>query len=122
MGWITIEQMEFWAYHGCFEEEQRIGTRFQVDLEISVDTTLAERTDDLHNTVNYQAVYRVVKKEMETSSKLLEHLGRRILDALHSKFPGITHAKVKISKLNPPLGGKIGSVSVTLSDDYGCKD
>lgn len=122
MGVIAIEQMEFWAYHGCFEEEQVIGTRFQVDLELSVDTSLAEKTDDLHDTVNYQAVYRVVKKEMETSSKLLEHLARRILDALHNRFPAITHARIRISKLNPPLGGKIGSVSVTLTDDYGCED
>ncbi len=122
MGVIALEQMEFWAYHGCFEEEQVIGTRFMVDLELSVDTTKAEETDHLHDTVNYQAVYRVVKKEMETSSKLLEHLGRRILDAIHDKFPSVTHARIKIAKLNPPLGGKIGSVSVTLTDEYGCEE
>lgn len=122
MGIIALEQMEFWAYHGCFEEEQVIGTRFMVDLELSVDTTKAEETDHLHDTVNYQAVYRVVKKEMETSSKLLEHLGRRILDAIHAKFPSVTHARIKIAKLNPPLGGKIGSVSVTLTDEYGCEE
>ncbi|MDK2909501.1 MAG: 7,8-dihydroneopterin aldolase/epimerase/oxygenase [Bacteroidales bacterium] len=122
MGIIALGQMEFWAYHGCFEEEQVIGTRFMVDLELSVDTSRAEKTDHLHDTVNYQAVYRVVKKEMETSSKLLEHLGRRILEAIHSKFPSVTHAKIKIAKLNPPLGGKIGSVSITLMDEYGCEE
>ena len=122
MGVIALEHMEFWAYHGCFEEEQVIGTRFQVDLELSVDTTKAESSDHLHDTVNYQAVYRVVKKEMETSSKLLEHLARRILDAIHSNFPSVTHARIKIAKLNPPLGGKIGCVSLTLTDEYGCEE
>ena len=114
MGVISVEQMEFWAYHGCFAEEQVIGTRFLVDLFITTDTTRAEETDNLHDTVNYQAVYRVVKEEMETGSRLLEHVGRRILNALQEKFPSITHARLKISKMNPPLGGKIGSVSLTL--------
>lgn len=122
MGIISLEQMEFWAYHGCFEEEQVIGTRFLVDVYLTVDTSKAEQTDHLHDTVNYQAVYRVIKKEMETSSKLLEHLGRRILEAIHSKFPAVNHAKIKIAKLNPPLGGKIGSVSITLMDEYGYEE
>lgn len=114
MGMIAIEQMEFWAYHGCFEEEQIIGTRFLVDLYIQTDTTAAEASDSLHDTLNYLSVYKVVKSCMESPSKLLEHVARRILQDLHARFPAILHARVKVAKMNPPLGGKIGSVSLTL--------
>jgi dihydroneopterin aldolase len=114
MSTISIEQMEFYAYHGCFKEEQIIGTRFLVDLYLETDTAKAEKTDDLSETVNYQEAYLLVKKEMEIKSKLLEHVGRRILDAVKDKFPEVTSAKLKISKMNPPLGGKMKNVSLTL--------
>jgi dihydroneopterin aldolase len=114
MSTISIEQMEFYAYHGCFKEEQIIGTRFLVDLYLETDTIKAEKSDDLTDTVNYQEVYLLVKKEMEIKSKLLEHVGRRILDSVKQKFPQITSASLKISKMNPPLGGKMNNVSLTM--------
>lgn len=115
MSLITIKGMEFFAYHGCFKEEQIIGTKFFVDLYIEANTSEAEETDKLSKTINYQTVYLLVKKEMEIKSKLLEHVGRRILKAVKKEFPNINSVKVKISKMNPPLGGKINSVSLTLS-------
>src|SRR5210317_2294639 len=104
MSTISIEKMEFYAYHGCFKEEQIIGTRFLLDLYLETDTTEAEKTDKLEETVNYQEVYLLVKKEMEIKSKLLEHVGRRILDAVKESFPQAKSAEIKISKMNPPLG------------------
>jgi dihydroneopterin aldolase len=114
MGIIRIEEMEFFSYHGCFAEERVIGTRFLVNITLDVDTQEAEKSDQLKQTVNYQSVYQVIKQEMEIKSHLLEHVGRRILDAVHEKFPSVNQATVKISKLNPALGGKMGCVSVTL--------
>lgn len=113
MSIISIHGMEFYAYHGCFEEEQIIGTHFLVDLEIDVNTTIAEQTDDLSKTVNYQSVYSVVKREMSIKSKLLEHVAWRILNAIAAEFP-ISQAEITIKKLNPPLGGKIDHVSVKV--------
>ncbi len=115
MSVISIEGMEFFAYHGCFKEEQVIGTKFLIDLFLETDTTEAEKTDNLHDTVNYQLVYQLVKKEMETTSKLLEHVGRRVLDRIQKEFPEVTHARIKIRKLNPPLGGKMDFVSLELT-------
>lgn len=114
MSVISIEGMEFYAYHGCFAEEQLIGTWFVVDLFLEVDTTMAEQTDNLHDTVNYLEVYQLVKKEMEINAKLLEHVGRRILVAVHQAFPQVQHARVKVRKMNPPLGGKMDFVSLTI--------
>lgn len=115
MAQIALENMEFFAYHGCFSEEQIIGTRFIVDLYIEADTTRAEQTDKLSQTINYQDVFLLVKDQMAIKSNLLEHVGRRILAALKERFPEVISARIKVSKMNPPLGGKIGSVSLTLS-------
>jgi 7,8-dihydroneopterin aldolase/epimerase/oxygenase len=115
MALIAIEGMEFFAYHGCFEEERIIGGRFIVDLYLETDTAVAESTDDIHKTVNYQKVYEVVKKEIEIESKLLENLAKRIADSATSKFPAISGLSVKVSKLNPPVGGKVEKVSVTIN-------
>ena len=116
MGKIRLEGMEFFAYHGCFAEEQIIGTRFVVDLEFTYDTAKAEADDHLADAVNYQDVYRVVKEEMEKKSYLIEHVARRILDAVRSSFPGITHAEIRISKVNPPIGGKVAQVCCVLEE------
>ena len=114
MSTISIEGMEFFAYHGCFKEEQIIGTKFRIDLFLETDTRKAELSDELTDTVNYQTVYGLVKDEMGTKSKLLEHVGRRILNRIKKEFPAVERARIKIRKLNPPLGGKMDFVAVEL--------
>jgi dihydroneopterin aldolase len=114
MSTISIEGMEFHAYHGCFAEEQLTGTRFTVDLFLETDTQNAEKSDHLSDTVNYLEVYQVVKQEMMINSKLIEHVGRRILNQVLENFPTVQHAKIKVRKMNPPLGGKMDFVSITL--------
>jgi len=116
MSVISIEGMEFFAYHGCFKEEQVIGTKFRIDLFLEVDTSKAEKSDNLKDTVNYQSVFQLVKKEMETPSKLLEHVGRRILGRIKKEFKTIEYARIKIRKLNPPLGGKMDFVSLEIEE------
>ena len=83
-GIIEIEGMEFFAYHGCFEAEQIVGNKFMV-----------------YACLHYNC-------------HLLEHVGKRMLDALYAAFPQLQYAKIKISKMNPPLGGQIRCTSVTL--------
>jgi dihydroneopterin aldolase len=114
MSVISIEGMEFFAYHGCFKEEQLIGTKFIIDVFLTVDTNIAEKTDNLIDTVNYQSVFKLIKKEMGQTSKLLEHVGRRVLTSIKNEFPQVEKATLKIRKMNPPLGGKMDFVSVTL--------
>lgn len=106
--------MEFFAYHGCFPEEQLIGTKFVVELEIETETAVAEQSDHLGDTLNYQEVYLLVKREMEIRSNLLEHIARRILRAVKAVYPEIGKTVLKISKVNPPLGGKVRQVSCVL--------
>ncbi|MEI6047966.1 MAG: dihydroneopterin aldolase [Bacteroidota bacterium] len=115
MGTIRIENMEFYSFHGHFKEEQIVGNKFLVDLTIETDMTLPRESDNLKDALNYQKVYEIVKLQMEVKSHLLEHIAGRILDAIYSEVDGIMKATVKVSKMNPPMGGKIGAVSIVMS-------
>jgi 7,8-dihydroneopterin aldolase/epimerase/oxygenase len=110
MGTILLEGMEFFAFHGCFKEEQIIGTKFIVDLAVEADTSVARNSDHLRDTVDYVGLYQCVKGEMEQKSHLLEHLAGRIEDAVRITFPSIDSIKLKIAKINPPMGGKMHQV------------
>lgn len=115
MGIIEIEGMEFYAYHGCFTEEQIVGNRFMVDLKIEANCQKSSETDDINDAVNYQVAYQIIKKEMEIKSHLLENIAARILKSLFNNLPKIDVATVKVAKINPPMGGKIDKTSVTLT-------
>lgn len=106
--------MQFYAHHGCFDEERKIGTYFTVDLEFTYNAELAATTDNIDKAVNYAEAYRVVKEQMMIPSHLIENVAYRIKKALLKEFPSISSAKVTVSKLNPPIGGDIEKVSVTL--------
>lgn len=107
--------MRFYAHHGCFEQERAIGTHFRVDLWFETDTTRAEMSDNIADTVSYLEVYQVVKREMEIPSNLLEHVARRIGEGVRREFAAVSAVRVKVSKMNPPLGGQMDSVSVEIA-------
>jgi 7,8-dihydroneopterin aldolase/epimerase/oxygenase len=113
-GKITLEGLEFFAHHGFYKEEQKIGNKFAVDISVSTDLSLAAEHDNLKETVNYEALYRIIRHEMSEPTKLLEHIGKRIIEAVFKEFPVIYQIEVKISKYNPPVGGICQKASVTL--------
>jgi dihydroneopterin aldolase len=114
MGLIRIEQMEFYSFHGCYEEERIVGNRFIVDLELETDCSKPALSDNIRDTLNYQTAYDLIIEEMKIKSYLLEHIASRILDRLFVEFPQLERASVKVAKMNPPMGGKIKAVSVEL--------
>jgi len=108
--------MEFYAFHGHYQEEQIVGNRFLVDLVMDCDLDAPSRSDRLEDAVNYQQAYAIIKKEMRrTKSNLLENIAKRILDALFAEMEGIRKATVRIRKMHPPMGGPIQSVGVKMS-------
>ncbi|TGE22222.1 dihydroneopterin aldolase [Hymenobacter aquaticus] len=114
MGQIALEGMEFFAYHGFYDEEQKIGNRYSVDLYVGTDLHAAGTSDALDNTVNYVVLYGIVKEEMAVSARLLEHVGHRILDRVLGQFPHVKSVKVSVSKYNPPFGGVCERSRVTM--------
>lgn len=111
---IELEEMELYAFHGCFKEEQVVGNKFRVNISFMADCSVAKTTDHIADTVNYVRIYDITKSEMMKTSHLLEHVVGRILEAIKTEFPQIEDLKVKVSKLNPPVGGQIKQVSVTM--------
>ncbi|MBL0339824.1 MAG: dihydroneopterin aldolase [Bacteroidetes bacterium] len=115
---VSIEGIECYAYHGCLEEEAAIGGRYQVDVQIDMDVSLSVQNDTLSDTVDYVVVNEIVSKEMNIRSKLIEHVGGRILKGLAMAFPGEKSIEVKIIKFNPPVKGNVHQTSITLKEDY----
>lgn len=113
---ILLENMMFHAKHGFFEEENIIGGKFEINLELETDFEQGLKKDDLNGTVDYSQVYDLIAEEMKIPAKLLENLGGRIVDGIYNKFPAVQYVKLKISKLNPPISGEIGRVSIIIEE------
>lgn len=113
---ISLSNMEFYGYIGCFDEEKIIGTRFSVSVSMDCEIGDAAETDDLTQTVNYQQVYAVIKQLMGEKVCLLETMCGRIIKQLRAQFPQIERLTVSLSKLTPMLaaGGKLDAVTVTM--------
>lgn len=112
MGIIKVTNIRVYAYHGCLKEETRIGSDYQVDVEVEADLSTSAVSDRLEDTVDYVFLNHVVKEEMATASKLLETVCNRILKRFLDESPMITKATVAVSKLNPPIGGDVERVTV----------
>ena len=114
MAQLILENMEFYAFHGHYAEEQAIGGRYRVTVVIDTDIVRSAASDDLADALDYSRVYELVKKEMAQVSHLLEHLAGRIATAIRSEFPRADRVEVTVSKLNPPVGGSMDRFAVTL--------
>ena len=114
MAIINLENMEFYAYHGCFQEERVVGTKYVISVSLAVDMQQAMASDNLHDTINYQEVYSIIKEEMDKPSNLIEHVAGRIQHRLKERFPQSTQQTISLSKFNPPLGGQIEKVTIVL--------
>ena len=112
---IKLDRMEFRAYHGCYDLEQKVGNRFTVDLEITTELGVVAEEDCVEKAVNYLVVYELVREQMKITQRTIERVAINIINKLYAEFPQITHIECKVSKLAPPLGGKLEKVSVILA-------
>ena len=112
---IFLKGLEFYSFHGVSPQEREVGNTFLVDVTIECDLSKASLSDDLNDTINYAKVFELVKQEMEIPSLLLEHVGGRILRAILKQFEQAASVEVKVSKVNPPIGGQVEMIGVTLS-------
>lgn len=117
IGEVALEGMEFYARHGYYPEERKIGNKYTVDLYMTLDMTAAVQNDKLEGTVNYEKVYELVADVMNTDSHLLEHLTGKLVSGILEKFPIVKSATARVSKHNPPIKGlcKVASVKIERS-------
>lgn len=115
MGIIQVNNIKLYAFHGCLDEEEKIGSWYKVDVEVKADLKKSARTDELTDTVDYVHLNHIVKQEMAIRSKLLEEVAQRILDRFFKELRMIRKAKVAVAKINPPIGGNVEEVVIVLT-------
>jgi len=115
LGIIKLNDIRVYAYHGCLIEEGQIGSDYIVDLEVKADLSVAAHSDALSDTVDYVQLLEIVRNEMAIRSKLLEHVGQRIVDSTLEKLAKVREVNVAIAKINPPIGGDVREVRVIMS-------
>jgi len=113
---ITIEGIKLYGFHGCLEEEGKIGGHYLVDVYMSTDFSEAAKTDELSKTIDYCAVYEICKTQMAIKSKLIEQVCDRIFRSIRAEFTTVSGLRVKVTKLVPPMNGNVEKVSVEIGD------
>lgn len=114
MGKLILNEIRVYAFHGCMEEEKRIGSDYIVNLEVETDMINPAKSDDIGDAVDYVILNKIVKEEMSVRSKLLEHVAQRIINRVLKQFSEVESVVVSVAKQNPPLGGDVGEVCVCL--------
>lgn len=114
MGLIEVNDIRVFAYHGCLDEEGRIGAQYRVHVSVQGDFAQAERSDKLAETVDYSRVTTIVKEQMAVRSKLIEHVARRILDTLKTEWREPYKWRVKVVKERPPVHGDVDHVAYVI--------
>lgn len=113
---IFVSGMRFYGYHGVYEEENRLGQRFHVDLTCELDLAPAGTTDDLTNGVSYAGLYQVTEDIVTGEAvNLLETLGERISAAVLAHSPLIQRVTVKVIKPDPPIPGHYDAVAIEMT-------
>lgn len=116
MGTIKLQNIRTFSFHGCLMEESKIGSDYSIDLEIKTDMRKSALSDELHDTVDYVHLNKVVVEEMAIRSKLLEHVAHRIIKRIFDEIPAVSRVMVSVSKLNPPIGGDVEAVTVVMEE------
>ncbi len=114
VGEVALEGMEFYARHGYYEEERKIGNKYTVDIFMTLEMEEAVLEDKLEGTVNYEKVYEIVSEVMRVDTSLLEHLAGKLVKKLRITFSELESVKVRVSKHNPPIKGLCQKATVTL--------
>ena len=111
---VRLNDVVFFAHLGVSEAEREVGQRIHIDVDLTVDLDPASRTDDLHDTVNYEAVFREISRVVDGSRyRLLESLAGSIAGALLDGFPA-QEVRVRVRKPNVPFAGSLSSAEVEM--------
>lgn len=111
---IEVNGIKLYAYHGCLDEEAVVGAHYTVNVKIVTNFSKAIESDKLTDTIDYVSVYNIVKQEMGIRSKLIEHVGQRIINQIKKAEKNIDSIQVKVIKHHPPVGGAIENTAIII--------
>ncbi|TSJ39285.1 dihydroneopterin aldolase [Mucilaginibacter corticis] len=111
---IALHGAEFFAFHGFYPEEQKLGNWFVVDIDVEFTPTANISDDDLNNSVNYEQLYDIACEEMKLTKKLIETVAQAIIDEIKNQYTFVDRIQVRVKKMNPLVGAKTKYSSVTV--------
>ena len=118
---IHLRGLEFYAYHGVLPEEQALGQRFLIDMDLFSDLSQAGSSDKVEDTIHYGEVYQVIKACVTGDShKLLEHLAEDIAQRVLGQFSCMS-IRLEVHKPQAPIPGIFRDVSVEIWREVGVK-
>jgi dihydroneopterin aldolase len=111
---IRLKNMNFYGYHGVYDFEKEQGTNFEIDLELFTALSKSSKSDKIKDTINYEEVYELVKKEFGSKSYfLLEKLADSISRSIFKAYK-IDKLIIRVRKIDAPIDGKLDSVEIEL--------
>lgn len=110
-----MNEMVFYAYHGVMPEENRLGQKFIIDVELEVDLEMSGRTDEVNETVSYADVFLTIEKTVtQNQFKLIEKLAYEIANQILSNYIKVEAITVKVLKPEAPVAGNFSSFGVEI--------
>ncbi len=113
---IEVNGIKTYAFHGCLEEEAKIGGNYLVDVMLNTNFFNAAENDDITQTIDYVDINKIVCEEMAIRSKLIEHVGQRIIKRIKKEIKNITYLKIKVTKICPPINGDVDNVAIIIEE------
>ncbi|PKR77522.1 dihydroneopterin aldolase [Halalkalibacillus sediminis] len=112
---ILLNGMMFYGYHGLYPEENKLGQRFTVDVELISDLKKPGKTDNMEDSIHYGAAYEVARKVVEGEAQnLVEKVADYIAKAMFDSFSKLEAIRVKVDKPGPPIPGYYQSVAIEI--------
>lgn len=101
---LFIDNLEVFANHGLFEEENKLGQKFIFDIECELNYKKAMFSDEMTDSISYADIVEVVVKTATTNTfNLLERLAGEILKNIFTEFSQIENINLKINKPGAPI-------------------
>jgi len=111
---IKLTNIVLYAHHGYYEAERELGQRFEIDIEVDCNLRQAADSDDLHQTINYQDIYALVKDTFENNKfKLLETVAVRIANQILASF-AVSSVLIRVRKPHVPLKGFLDHIEIEI--------
>jgi dihydroneopterin aldolase len=105
------------AHHGVYKEEEQVGANYELNLDVKFEEQDA-KFDQLNETINYEALLKIVKKKMMVPTPLLEKVCEGIITTIKHEFAGITEITISLFKLDAPIENFQGKVGVTMRKKF----
>lgn len=117
---IRIKNAVFYAYHGAMQEEQSIGGKFEVDIDMYTDFTQAAKDDSLKETIDYNKVYKFVSQIVHAKKyKLIESLAMNLAEQILNEYKSVIKIAVRVRKHSVPVGGVLDFVEAEVIKENG---